>query len=214
MYIHTLSLGRPASHSDDRGTWKSAISRTPVVGPVMLTENGHENDRVADRKHHGSLDQAVCCHPLEHYDFWNAEYPGAAFGPSSVGENWTIAGGNEQTVCIGDIYAVGSARVQVSDPRIPCWKQDRKLQLPGFSKRSAETKRTGWYLRVLTPGEVSAGDELILESRPAEPHTVGALNESWHGPLDPALVEDLLASPEVSEGWKAMLRRKLAHREE
>lgn len=214
MYIHTLSLGQPASHSDDHGVWESAIFRTAVNGRVVLTKNGHEGDRVADRRHHGSLDQAVCCHPLEHYDFWNAEYPGAALGPSSVGENWTIAGGNEQSVFAGDIYQVGSARVQVSDPRVPCWKQERKLKLPGFTKRSAETKRTGWYLRVLTPGEVSAGDELILESRPVGSYTIEALNEGWHGRLNRAFVEELLASPEVSEGWKEMLRHKLAHRED
>ncbi len=213
MYIHTLSLGQPARHTDERGAWVSAIFRAPVDGPVFLSEAGLAGDEVADRKHHGSPDQAVCCHPIEHYDFWNAEYSGAALGPASVGENWTISGGNEQTVCIGDVYRVGAARVQVSASRVPCSKQERKVQLPGFLKRVQETRRTGWYLRVLTPGEVAAGDELRLESRPAQPHTIEALNENWHGDFDPNYAEELLRSPELAEGWKEMLRDRLARRQ-
>lgn len=212
MFIHTLSIGQPARHTDERGEWVSAIFRTPVTSRVALGQDGHAGDRVADRKHHGSPDQAVCCHPLEHYDFWNAEYPGADLGPSSVGENWTIGGGNEQTVCIGDVYRVGTARVQVSAARAPCSKQERKVRLPGFLKRVVETRRTGWYLRVLTPGEVGAGDELILESRPERAYTIAVLNENWHGEFDPVLASELLLSPELAEGWKEMLRDRLARR--
>lgn len=212
MYIQTLSIGQPATHVDERGEWVSAIFRTPVVGPVPLTQGGHAGDRVADRRHHGSPDQAVCCHPHEHYAFWNAEYPGAGLGPGAVGENWTITGGNEQTVCIGDVYRVGTARVQVSAARVPCAKQERKVRVPGFLRRVRETKRTGWYLRVLTPGELAAGDELVLESRPDRPITLEALNENWHGEFDPAFAEALLLSPELAEGWKEMLRDRLARR--
>jgi MOSC domain-containing protein YiiM len=212
MFIDTLSIGQPATHRDERGEWVSAIFRTPVEGRVVLTLAGHEGDRVADRKHHGSPDQAVCCQPLEHYDFWNAQYPGAQLGPAAVGENWTIDGGNEQTVCVGDVYRVGTARVQVSAPRGPCSKQERKVRLPGFLARTRETQRTGWYLRVLTPGEAGAGDELIFESRPAGPYTIAALNENWHGEFDPIFARELLLSPELAEGWKDMLRHRLAQR--
>lgn len=210
MYIHTISIGQPERHTDARGEWVSAIFRQPVRGPVSLTLDGLAGDRVADRKHHGSPTQAVCCQPLEHYDFWNAEYPGAGLGPASVGENWTIVGGNEQTVHVGDVYRVGAARVQVTSPRVPCSKQERKLGLPGFLKRVQETQRTGWYLRVLTPGEVRPGDELILEARPEDAHTLAALNTNWHGPFDRAATEELLRAPEMEEGWKEMLRWRMA----
>jgi len=212
MLIHTLSIGQPENHVDERGEWVSAIFRTPVSGPVVLTLHGHEGDRVADRKHHGSADQAVCCHPLEHYDFWNTQYPGAALGPSALGENWTISGGNEHTVCIGDVYRVRAARVQVSAARVPCAKQQRKVQLPGFLKRVAEARRTGWYLRVLTPGEVAAGDELVLESRPAKAYTLESVNDNWHREFEVAFAEELLLSAELAEGWKEMLRDRLTRR--
>ncbi len=215
MYIHTISIGLPERHTDERGEWESAIFRKPVAGLIPLTERGHAGDDVANHKVHGHPTQAVCCQPIEHYDFWNAEFPGAALGPSSVGENWTISEGNEQTVCVGDVYRVGAprggvARVQVTSPRVPCTKQERKLQLDGFLKRVRKTRRTGWYLRVLTPGEVAAGDELILESRPEHAHTLEALNVNWHGKYDRASTEELLAAPEVEEEWKEMLRWRMA----
>ena len=76
MYIHTLSIGQPATHTDERGEWVSAIFRTPVAGRILLTSSGLAGDRVADRKHHGSPDQAVCCHSIEHYDFLERRVPG------------------------------------------------------------------------------------------------------------------------------------------
>ena len=81
-------------------------------------------------------------------------------GPGSVGENWTIEGGNENTVCVGDTYSIGSSEVQVSGPRGPCWKQERKLKLPGFLKRTIESLRTGFYVQVAQCGTVRAGDGL------------------------------------------------------
>jgi MOSC domain-containing protein YiiM len=212
MRIHTLSIGVPETREDERGPWKSAIHRQPAAAPVMLGERGHAGDRVADRKHHGSPDQAVCAHPLEHYAFWNAEYDTDLFGPAVLGENWTLSDANEANTFVGDVYRVGAAVVQVSAPRVPCWKQERKVQLSGFLRRANETQRTGWYLRVLTPGEVRAGDELVLLSRPERSYTVAQVNENFHGRFDPAFAEELLLSPELAEGWKEMLRSRLSAR--
>ena len=212
MRIHTLSIGAPETRVDERGEWVSAIHRRPVTGRVLLTENGHAGDQVADTRHHGSPDQAACAHPLEHYDFWAAEYPSAEFGPATLGENWTISDGNEREVCIGDVYRVGDAVAQVSAPRVPCSTQERKVRVPGFLARSVQTQRTGWYLRVLTPGEVWPGAELVLASRPAPGHTLAAVNENWHGRFDAAYAEELLLLPELAEGWKRMLRKRLARR--
>jgi MOSC domain-containing protein YiiM len=209
MRIHTLSIGTPETRVDQRGEWVSAIHRKPVDGRVYLSERGLAGDEVADHRHHGSPNQAVCVHPLEHYEYWNSVYPGAIFGPATLGENWTVTGMNEQTVCIGDAYRAGSAVVQVSAPRIPCSTQERKVGLPGFLARVVESRRTGWYLRVLTPGEVGAGDELALVSRPARPYTVAQVNENFHGEFDPVFTEELIASPDLEEEWKDILRKRL-----
>lgn len=209
MRIHTLSIGVPETRADERGEWTSAIHRRPVMGPVLLGERRHAGDRVYDTRHHGSPDQAVCAQPLEHYAFWNAEYGTDVFGPALLGENWTVSDANESNTYVGDVYRVGGAVVQVSAPRVPCSKQERKAGFAGFLARVVETRRTGWYLRVLTPGEVAAGDELILVSRPERPHSVAAVNDLWHGSLDAALAKELLDSPELAEGWKEMLRKRL-----
>jgi len=213
MHIHTLSIGQPRKHRDERGEWISAIFREPVSGSVALLDRGHEGDRVADLKHHGSPDQAVCCHPLEHYAYWNEQYTDANLGPGGVGENWTLGAGNETTVCVGDVWGVGTALVQVSSPRVPCSKQERKVQLPGFQQRTLETLRTGWYLRVLRAGAVSAGDEVRLEARPHPNHTIQSVNANWHHAFDRTYAEVLLLVPELAEGWKEMLRGRLSRQD-
>jgi MOSC domain-containing protein YiiM len=212
--IHTLLIGQTQALTDKRGQWRSAIFRTPTTQPVALGERGLAGDQVADTANHGSPDQAVCCHPLAHYDYWNTLYAATLgdrrLGPGSVGENWTISGATEEQVCVGDVFAVGAARVQVSAPRYPCSKQERKVQLPGFLRRTVETLRTGWYLRVLSTGIVQAGDELRLLERPQPELTLQRINQNMHGDFDPIFAWRLLDAPELSPGWKRMLEKKLA----
>ena len=206
--IHTQLIGQPQTMTDARGTWRSAIFRNPVSDPVLLQERGLTGDRVADTKHHGSPDQAVCCHPLPHYEYWNSFYQlegEAQLAPGSVGENWTLTNCTESDIAIGDIFAVGNAVVQVSAPRYPCAKQERKVKLPNFLKEVLHHQRTGFYLRVLTPGEVKVGDELRLQKRPNPIFTIALINEHTLGTPDPELVQQMLALPELAEGWKRIL---------
>ena len=208
--IHTQSIGQPQLHQDSHGQWASAIFRTPVAGPVELRTRGLVGDQVADTANHGSLGQAVCCHPLAHYAHWNTEYgltdPDRMLGAGSVGENWTLTDLTEADVCIGDTVAVGTARVQVSGPRYPCTKQERKVGLPGFLKRTKATLRTGFYLRVLTPGVVQAGDEWRLEERLYPDLTIHAINACGHHTFDPALARYAMTVPELADGWKRILQ--------
>lgn len=211
--IHTLLVGRPQTRTDAQGTWTSAIYRQPVGGPVELQPRGLDGDQVADTLHHGSSHQAVCCHPLAHYAYWNTVYglsgPAEQIGPGGVGENWTLSDMTEADVCVGDIYAVGSARVQVSGPRYPCVKQERKLGLPDFHRRTMETLRTGFYLRVLTPGTVQAGDAWTLEARPYPDLTIHQINVCGHQTFDPDFARAALAAPELAPTWRRIFRSKL-----
>lgn len=215
LQIHTLLVGQPQTHTDARGQWRSAIFRTPVAGPIALGTRGLTDDRVADTKNHGSPDQAVCCHPLDHYAYWNEVYglatPDAQLGPGSVGENWTIVGATEHEVCVGDIFTVGTARVQVSAPRYPCMKQERKVGLRDFLRRTKETRRTGWYLRVLEPGTVQAGDRLELVQRPNPTVTIELVNANMLGGFDPDVARQLQTVPELANAWKRMLDMKLGN---
>ncbi len=211
--IHTQLIGQPQTLTDERGTWRSAIFRTPITEPVFLQERGLTGDQVADTKHHGSPDQAVCCHPLAHYEFWNTHYKlfrkEAKLGPGSVGENWTLTNCTEADIAVGDIFQVGKAIVQVSAPRYPCTKQERKLKLPNFFNEVMTTQRTGFYLRVLTSGNVQAGDELRLLERPNPIFTIQLINQHTLGEPDKTVAEKMLALPELAAGWKRIIEHKL-----
>jgi MOSC domain-containing protein YiiM len=210
--IHTLLIGQPQEHTDSKGSWRSSIFRTPVTGPTALGPGGLAGDQVTDTHNHGSPDQAVCCYPLAHYDFWNQIYGligESALGPGGVGENWTLTHVTEQDVCVGDVWAVGGAVVQVSAPRYPCSKQERKLQLKGFVAQVRQSLRTGWYLRVLTPGTVQAGEAVKLMERPNPGLTLARVNANMFTEFEPAFARQLLDVALLSQGWKAILARKL-----
>ncbi len=126
-----------------------------------------------------------------------------------MGENYCLSGATEEDICIGDIYSVGSARVQVTMPRYPCWKQERKVGLPDFLRRTFETMRTGFYLRVLTPGTVQGGDAWRRDDRPNPEMTLHLVNAGLHGPFDAGLARRILATPGLAEAWHAMMASKL-----
>jgi MOSC domain-containing protein YiiM len=207
--IEAIFVGEPKSITDEKGTWLSAIYRACVEGPIELRERGLVGDQVADTKNHGRPGQAVCVHPIIHYDFWNAAYDlkdERRLGPGSVGENWTISGGDEETVFCGDVYKVGTAIVQVSGPRGPCWKQERKLGLAGFLKRTIDSMRTGFYLQVLKPGMVKTGDNWELEDRSNEAISVNLVNQAAYRGLEPDLLDRVMRAESVVPGWKEILR--------
>jgi MOSC domain-containing protein YiiM len=213
MSIHSIFVGQPERITDEIGTWESSIFRQPVFTAIELGLQGLAGDGVADRVNHGRRSQAVCVHPIEHYEYWNRQFrlieTARQLGPGSVGENWTTEGGNESTVCVGDTYRIGSSEVQVSGPRGPCWKQERKLKLPGFLKRTVESLRTGFYVQVLQVGVVRAGDTWHLKSRPHPWLTVHGVNACYYRLPVRETIERILATAELAEGWKKMFARKL-----
>lgn len=213
LRIHTQLVGRPREITDGRGTWRSGIFKEPAAGPVELGARGLAGDGWENTRSHGTPSKAVCCHPLAHYALWNEDYRLAgtdrALGPGSVGENWTVEGGTEEDVAIGDVFAVGSARIRVTGPRTPCWKQERKLGLDDLVRRTLETLRTGYYLAVVEPGVVEAGDTLRLEERPHPDLSVHAVNACGHRRFDPDLARRCLDVPELDSTWRDLLGKKL-----
>lgn len=209
--IHSIYIGQPQTMSHEKGEWSSSIFRTLVEGPIELGEHGLAGDQVTDTKNHGQPYQNVCCHSMAHYDFWNAHYDIAgtdqALGPSAVGENWTLLNADEEEVCVGDIYSVGTAQVEVTGPRYPCFKQERKVGLPAFLEQTLEQMRTGFYLRTLTPGEVEAGNQWTLEERPCPGITIRYISETVLRTKDKMAAQRILESPALADNWKKYLMR-------
>ena len=134
----------------------------------------------ADTKNHGRPEQAVLLYSASHYSFWRRELGLLEIGPGGFAENFTLAGLDEDTACIGDTYGIGEARIQVTGPRWPCWKIERRWGLEGLTARVAATGRTGWYCRVLREGMIEPGAPVMLIAQPFPEWTVGLANDIGH----------------------------------
>jgi len=157
--------------------------------PVWLGAEGLAGDAQADRRVHGGPEKAFHQYPVGHYARLAAAFPEAAplLVPGSIGENLSVPGWDETGVCIGDVFRLGDARIQVAQPRSPCWKIDRRYGVEGMTQLIAELGLTGWYYRVLEEGEVAAGCAFELLERPAPAVTLARLLElqrAQRPPLD------------------------------
>jgi MOSC domain-containing protein YiiM len=189
--------------------WTSGIFKTPVSGPVFVGVEHIAGDQQADLTVHGGRDKAVCVYSADHYPGWAGTlWPEVgAFG--AFGENLSVAGVTEDDVCIGDIWAAGDLRLQVSQPRQPCWKLARKWRMPDLTDQVIRTGRTGWYFRVLREGEVAAGAALALVDRPAPEWTISAANQVMHGrPRNNAAAASLAVVPALSDAWRVTLAKR------
>jgi MOSC domain-containing protein YiiM len=189
--------------------------RTVTDGTLNLTTTNLEGDRQADLRVHGGPEKAVYAYPSEHLPRWNAELqPDEPFGPGTFGENLTTAGWLETEVRIGDVWAWGDARLQVCQPRYPCFKLAMATERPQVGKRMLETGRNGWYLRVLQPGEVPvAGPITVIERGPDDATVLDAVRALLPG--SPRELTERLASVEpLAASWRRMLLDHLSGIEE
>ncbi|MBS1161713.1 MAG: hypothetical protein H6R15_4132 [Proteobacteria bacterium] len=194
--------GRPS------GIYKEAVSSVLELG-----REGFRGDQQADRRVHGGPDKAVHLYPAGHYARLAAAFPEAApqLVAGSLGENISSPELDESAVRIGDIWQLGGARLQVCQPRTPCWKIDERFACPGMAAFIAEQRLNGWYWRVLTPGLVAQGDELRLEEASTTPLTLAAAIALWQMHR-PALrdLEILAAMPGIADNWKQKIDQRLA----
>lgn len=203
------TFGGSGSGEPAGAAWTTGAFKEPVSGPVRLGALNLAGDGQADLENHGGADKAVCAYPFEHYVRWQDELGIAALRDGGFGENFTTAGQLEADVCIGDVFEIGTALVQVSQPRQPCWKLPRRWNVPDLALRVQQTGRTGWYFRVLREGEVEAGLSLVLIDRPCPEWTVGAANQVMHlRKRDLAAARALAACPALSTRWRDRLARR------
>jgi MOSC domain-containing protein YiiM len=214
-FIVSIQVGRPreldaggSGRAD--GPWTSAIFKAPVDGRVPVGTLGLDGDAQADPINHGGPDKAVCAYSADHYDGWRDVLSAGPLEPGAFGENLTVAGLSERDVCIGDIWAVGDAVLQISQPRQPCWKLGRKWRLEQLPRLVLESGRTGWYFRVVRRGSLWSGASLTLQERLAPSWTIAAANDVMHGkPFNPARGRELMGLERLSSAWKDSLRRKV-----
>jgi MOSC domain-containing protein YiiM len=182
----------------------TGIFKHEVVVPAWLGREGLAGDAQADRRVHGGPDKALHQYPVAHYARLAAAFPDARelLIPGSIGENLSAPGWDEANVCIGDIFRLGDTRIQVSQPRSPCWKIDHRYGVAGLAKLIDEAGITGWYFRVIEEGSVEPGCAFALIDRMAPDLTIQALLSLWreHRP-DPEHLKRTAATPGLAESW-------------
>ncbi|WP_370677239.1 MOSC domain-containing protein [Pleomorphomonas sp. PLEO] len=191
---------------------RSAIGKRPLDAPVRIELNGPLGDQHAER-FHGGPEKAILHYDSAHYAVWQAEFAdvASAFQPGGFGENFVGTGLSEATVCVGDYLRVGSALLQVSESRQPCFKLNHRFGHLGVSRRSQESGRTGWFYRVLEPGEVAAGDTIAVVDRPLPEWPIARLQHYlYHLTDDFDMARVLSELPHLSPGFRALFAKRVA----
>ncbi|MEZ6058276.1 MAG: MOSC domain-containing protein [Planctomycetaceae bacterium] len=209
--LESIQVGLPVTRVDEEGEWTSAVHKHLMRGAGEATTLGLLGDGQANTVNHGGPDKALLAYAGEHFLAWRDEL-GCTIPAGGLGDNLTLSGLNERTVCIGDQYRVGDVVVEVTQPRKPCWKLGRLWGHPQIAKRVVETDRCGWYLRVIEPGRLKAGDAVELVSRPHPDWSIVRANRVMFQRVDG---EDLLKEarhlvglPELSASWRDELAEK------
>jgi MOSC domain-containing protein YiiM len=175
----------------------------------MLRQLNLDGDAQADLKVHGGEHMAVYVYPYEHYAYWTGQLQRDDFNYGQFGENFTVEGLLEDEVGIGDVYRVGGALVEVTQPRVPCFKLEHKMALHGFVKRFMQAERTGFYLRVLETGDVAAGDT-ITRVKQGEMSVRQIFRLLYFDQGNTAEIAKAQSLPALAQTWRAAFANLLA----
>ncbi|WP_084965033.1 MOSC domain-containing protein [Thermoactinospora rubra] len=185
---------------------RTAIDKQPTTGRVTVHPNGLAGDERADKANHGSPDHAVYAYAREDYDWWEAEL-GRELRSGQFGENLTTQGIDVNGAMLGERWRIGTTVLEVSGPRVPCVVFRNWMDEPGWVKRFTVAERPGAYLSVVEPGELGAGDEIEIVSRPGDSVTVAESFRAYHGDVE--LMRRLLAFPGHGPRWDEIAARVL-----
>jgi MOSC domain-containing protein YiiM len=206
----SLNVRKPQQVDYKGKAVSTAIGKQPVKGRISLSVTHLEGDEQADKVHHGGPDQAVCVYFYDHYPHWE-KVLGKTLAPGAFGENFTLRGSDEGCIRIGDTFRLGEVLLQVSHPRVPCFKLSAIHERPTLEQEVAASGYTGFYFRVLRTGTIAAGERLTL----ATPHpagiTVDEANRVMHrDPSDMEGLRALLAVDALSDTWRTKLLKRLS----
>jgi MOSC domain-containing protein YiiM len=207
-HVVSVNVGGPRLVQTEGATILTSIFKSPVEGRVPIRGHNLEGDRQSDLTVHGGPYKAVYAYAAEHYDYWAEQLPGFELSPGMFGENLTTAGLDENLVKIGDRYGFGSAVLQVTQPRMPCYKLALRFGLTDMVKRFWQSGRSGIYFSVVKEGDVAAGDLIEKAADGPEDVTVADVVRLYRGGEESQeLLERVLRAP-LFGSWK----REIAER--
>lgn len=199
----------------------SGIDKHATATPVRVGTLGLAGDEQGDPRHHGGPEKAIHHYAFDHYPAWREQLGaqgatgiGVLDAAGAFGENLSTQGPTEAEVCIGDRFRLGTALVEVSQARQPCFKLNYRFGYPGMSRAVQQSLRTGWYYRVLEEGEVAAGDTLALVARPHPQWPLLRLLQMLYvDRLDYTALAQMADLTVLAESWRKLARQRLERRE-
>jgi MOSC domain-containing protein YiiM len=212
MTLISINVGLPREIIHGGRAVTTGIFKLPIAGPVWLGRLNLAGDGQADLRVHGGADKAVYVYPFEHYAFWAGELGRHDFSHGQFGENFTTEELLENEVNIGDVFRIGVARVQVTQPRTPCFKLGIRMGDENFPTRFVTANRTGFYLRVLEEGMVTVGDAIERVERAVDSMSVRDVFRLRHVGGTRAEYERAARLPGLASSWRAAFEKQLAEK--
>ena len=197
--VLSVNVGRAREFEYNRRPAKSAIWKAPVAGRVRARGVNLEGDEQADRKAHGGYDKAVYAYAAEDIRWWEQDLA-RSLEYGAFGENLTTAAINVNDALVGERWEIGTTVLEVSEPRVPCWRLGVRMGDEMFPRRFTEALRPGTYLRIIVAGDLAAGDEIRVIHKPD--HDLTARDVFRIYTRDRSEVERLVAVPQISESWR------------
>ena len=211
MKLLSVNVSLPQEIRVNGQTVRTGIFKRPVEGRVRLGQLNLEGDAQGDLSVHGGPDKAVYAYTFEHYSYWTKKLGRTDLAPGEFGENFTVEGMPEDAIFLGDVFRIGEALVEVTQPRLPCFKLGLKMGDPKFPKQFLASGRLGFYLRVLEEGTLAAGDEIARIRSGPEGLTireVAKLASDEKGSRELAL--KALRVSALAASWREWLQERLA----
>ena len=213
--LHSIQAGEPRSYGVEGAVdthdkpWTTGFFKAPIEGPVFVGTTNLVGDGQADLKNHGGVDKAVLAYSAGHYPKWREELRLPDMPCGAFGENLTITGLSEESVCIGDIFRIGEVIFEVSQPRQPCWKLARRWRMHELTGLVVRNGRSGWYLRVMEQGWIDTQMPVTLLERPNPAWSIARANEiMYHRRTDVRLTLELADVPGLANSWVEELRER------
>ena len=202
--VLSLNGGRARAFENNRRPARSALGKTPVAGRIAARGVNLEGDEQADRKAHGGPDKAVYAYAVEDLHWWEQELARPlAYG--GFGENLTTEGIAVNDALVGERWEIGTTVLEVSEPRVPCWRLGVRMGDQMLVRRFTEALRPGTYLRIIREGDLGTGDEIHVVHRPDHDLTIRDVFRIYT--RDRNEVERLVAIPQLSESWREWAER-------
>ncbi|WP_436515193.1 MOSC domain-containing protein [Ekhidna sp. To15] len=202
MQLESIFAGKPVKADYNGRDISTAIFKKLINGPVKVSSFNLEGDKQADLTVHGGVDKAVYAYPSEHYDFWKKERSDLQFQPGLFGENLSTTGLDETNTCIGDVYEIGSVVLQVTSPRMPCYKLGIRMNDSFFVRDFMKAEKNGFYFKVLQEGTIEAGNAIRKIDQDGHRLTVAEVIQLYTTrKSDKELLQKAVGSPSLPQDW-------------